>query len=177
MADPATQGAQGAGDAAQSAGNNGQQAGGRTFTQEQLDAIIADRLTRERDKYKDFDTFKASHDELQKVKQAQMTETQKLRAQLDQISKENNDLKSRVQTATAERAATKAGALYPDLVAAKIPSDALSDDKKLDAAIADIKKAYPALFGKAGGGSADGGAGGKTVGNSMNDFIRKAAGR
>lgn len=177
-AEAQTAGQQGTGDAAQSAGSAGQAAGGRTFTQEQLDAIIADRLSRERDKFKDYDALKAAAGELEKLKQGQMTEQQKLQAQLDSLTKENTELKSRVQMATAERAATRAGALYPDLVAAKIPAEALEDDKKLETAVADIKKQYPALFGRSAGGSADGGAGGgRPAGGGMNDFIRRAAGR
>ncbi|MBI2954239.1 MAG: hypothetical protein HYY30_07995 [Chloroflexi bacterium] len=162
---------------------NGQGSGntagaGKTFTQAELDAIIQDRLGRERDKYKDYDSLKAAATELEKIKQGQMAEQQKLQAQLDQLGKENNELKGRVQMATAERAATKAGALYPDLVAAKIPAEVLADNKKLDAAIGEIKKQYPALFGQARG-LADGGAGGgrNAAGSSMNDFIRRAAGR
>lgn len=167
----------GVGDAAQSAAS--QTAGtGKTFTQEQLDAIIADRLGRERDKYKDYDNLKAAAGELEKLKQGQMSETQRVQAQLDQLSKENVELKSRAQTARAEAAASRAGALYPDLVAAKLSAEAFSDDKKLDAALAEVKKAYPALFG-ARAGSADGGAGAgnKPSGGGMNQWIRRSAGR
>lgn len=172
-------GQQGAGDAAGSAGNAGQGAGGgKTFTQEQLDAIIADRLGRERDKYRDYDTLKAAAGELEQIKQGQMTETQRMQAQLDQLSKENNELKSKVQMATAQSAAARAGALYPDLVAAKIPADAIGDPKKLEDALKALKTEYPALFGARAGGSADGGAGGgKPAGGGMNAFIRAAAGR
>jgi len=159
-------------------GNNAQQNAGKTFTQEQLDAIIEDRLGRERKKYTDYEDLKKAKSELDQLKQSQMTEAEKLQNQLKTLNEENASLKSRVLTSLAEAAAAKAGALYPDLVAAKIPADALDDAKKLEAALAEVKKAYPALFGGKAGGSVDGGAGaGKTPQGGMNDFIRRSAGR
>lgn len=150
---------------------------GKMFTQEQLDAIIADRLSRERGKFADYDKLKEAATELEKIKASQMSDSEKVQAQLKALQDENTSLKLRVQTVAAENAAAKAGAMYPDLVAAKIPADALGDDKKLEVAIKSIKAQYPALFGKANG-SADGGAGGKSpAGGGMNDFIRRSAGR
>ncbi len=174
MADE-TQG-QGIGDAAQSTGNRDGQQAGKTFTQAELDAIIADRLGRERQRYADYEDLKKAAAKLKEIEDASKGEAQKLQEQLQALQAENTSLKTQVQTARAERAAAKGGALYPDLVAAKVPADTMNDEKKLEAAINDIKKTYPALFGKAGG-SADGGAGGGKMGSSMNDFIRRAAGR
>ena len=169
------QGNQQANGAQGNSGDNGGNAGaGKTFSQEQMDAIIADRLTRERGKYKDYDELKASKGELDKLKQSQMGDLEKAQAQLKAIQDENTSLKGRVQSAAAESAATRAGAMYPDLVAAKIPADVMDDPKKLEAAINEIKKQYPALFGKQSG-SADGGAGGKPAAGA-NDWIRNAAG-
>ena len=46
---------------------DGQQPQGATFTQEQVNAIVADRLRREREKYTDYDELKAAREELQET--------------------------------------------------------------------------------------------------------------
>ena len=46
---------------------------GKTFTQEQLDAIITDRLQRERAKYADYEELKKAKGELEQIK-GKMTE-------------------------------------------------------------------------------------------------------
>jgi len=70
---------QGQGGAPQDANGGGGTAGAggqapKTFTQEQLDAIINDRLERERRKYGDYEELKKAAGELEKIKQGQMTE-------------------------------------------------------------------------------------------------------
>lgn len=63
----------------------------RTFTQDEVNSIIADRLTRERAKYADYDDLKAK---------AQQFDTTK--AQLDALNAANaqRDMKARVSAAT-----------------------------------------------------------------------------
>ena len=69
------QGNQTPGDGGQ--GNQGNKQPEKTFTQAELDAVIADRLQREREKTKDYADLKKAADEYQKLKEAQMTETEK----------------------------------------------------------------------------------------------------
>lgn len=45
---------------------------GKTFTQEQLDAILADRLARERNKYADYETLKAKAQEAEDAKKSEI---------------------------------------------------------------------------------------------------------
>ena len=53
-----------------------------TFTQADVDRIVADRLGRERGKYADYDQLKAKAGEFDKLAEAQKTEQQKLAEQL-----------------------------------------------------------------------------------------------
>ena len=69
----------------------------RTFTQAEMDAIIGDRLKRERAKYADYDEAKAALDELTKLKEASKSELEKaveerdkLKAELDKLSAERD---------------------------------------------------------------------------------------
>lgn len=71
-----------------------EQQGGRTFTQEEMNAIIADRLNRERSKYADYDTLKTKAEQFDAAQEAGKTELQKetdranaLQAKLDAMNK------------------------------------------------------------------------------------------
>lgn len=90
-----TQANQHAGDAAQSAGQTGQQAG-KTFTQSELDAIIQDRLGREKQKYADYDGLKAAKAELEKIKRSQMSETEKLQKTAGENERRAIEAESRI---------------------------------------------------------------------------------
>ena len=56
--------------------------GNKTFTQEELDAVIADRLKREREKTKDYADLKKKAEEYDKWQASQMTEQEKLQKEL-----------------------------------------------------------------------------------------------
>jgi len=66
---------------------DGQQPG-RTFTQAELDAIIADQLKREREKYKDYADLKKMADEYQKLRESQMSDQEKLQAKLAEYERQ-----------------------------------------------------------------------------------------
>jgi hypothetical protein len=50
---------------------------GKTFTQADVDRIVADRLGRERSKYSDYDQIRVKAEEFDKLKEAQASETEK----------------------------------------------------------------------------------------------------
>mgnify|MGYP002547575064 CR=1 FL=1 len=81
----------------------------RTFTQDEVNSIIADRLTRERAKYADYDDLKAKAQQFDAAQEAGKTELQKanekaakLQEQLDTLTKANTlrELRSKVAAAT-----------------------------------------------------------------------------
>ena len=81
----------------------------RTFTQAEMNAIISDRLSRERSKYADYDDLKAKAQQFEAAQEAGKTELQKanekaakLQAQLDTLTKANTlrELRSKVAAAT-----------------------------------------------------------------------------
>ena len=68
---------------------------GKTFTQAEMDAIIGERLSRERAKYADYDEVKAKAAKYDEVEEANKTELQKaveerdaLKAQVDKLNAE-----------------------------------------------------------------------------------------
>ncbi|MFH0243600.1 DUF4355 domain-containing protein [Streptomyces sp. HK10] len=77
----------------------GQQQGqgqGQTFTQADLDRIVAERLARERSKYADYNDLKAKAAEYDKVAEAQKTEAQKLAEQLQAAQAEAQQYRGEV---------------------------------------------------------------------------------
>ena len=87
----------------------GEQQTERTFTQAEMNAIISDRLTRERSKYADYDDLKAKAAQFDAAQEAGKTELQKanekaakLQEQLDTLTKAHTlrELRSKVAAAT-----------------------------------------------------------------------------
>lgn len=83
--------------------------GERTFTQEEMNAIIADRLNRERSKYADYDEMKKKAEQFDANQEANKTELQKetdranaLQAKLDAMNKatELRDIREKVSKST-----------------------------------------------------------------------------
>ena len=88
------------------ADNNGSNTAGagaeKTFTQAELDAIIGDRLAREKAKYTDYDSLKEKAEQFDKLQEEGKTELQKandkaasLQKELDQLKSANNVRKAR----------------------------------------------------------------------------------
>lgn len=64
----------------------------RTFTQAELDAIIGDRLNRERAKYADYDTLKEKAGKFDAAEEANKTELQKATDKATELEKKYNAL-------------------------------------------------------------------------------------
>ena len=65
----------------------------KTFTQAEVDAIVRDRLTRDRAKYADYDALKAKAEEFDKIEEANKTELQKAQERAEALGKELADIK------------------------------------------------------------------------------------
>lgn len=90
----------------------------KTFNQSELDAIISDRLKREREKYADYDALKEKATRLDEIEEASKTELQKateraekLESELTQMKKaeEIRQIRDKVATATGVPAALLSG--------------------------------------------------------------------
>ena len=82
---------------------------GKTFTQDEVNAIVTDRLTRDRAKYADYDDLKVKAEKFDQIEEANKTELQKaneradgLQAELDKLKNENavRDLRTKVANET-----------------------------------------------------------------------------
>lgn len=64
------------------------QAEAKTFTQDELDKIVSERLERERKKYADYADLKKTAAEFERLRESQMTEQEKLQARLAELEKQ-----------------------------------------------------------------------------------------
>jgi len=85
-------------------GNTGQDGQGseKLFTQAQLDAIIKDRVHRESLKYKDYEDLKAKAAKLADLEKAQMTEQERIQAELREAQEKLTKLQAEAENVRIE---------------------------------------------------------------------------
>lgn len=66
----------------------------KTFTQAEVNAIVGDRLKRDREKYADYDSLKEKADKFDKMEEANKTELQKAIERSDALKSELDSLKA-----------------------------------------------------------------------------------
>jgi hypothetical protein len=88
------------------------------FTQAQLDAIVSDRLARERGKYADYAELKDASEKLQALQDAQKSDLEKLQDALDQANQERDKADARAKEtlirAAFITAASSLNAVHPE---------------------------------------------------------------
>lgn len=125
----------------------------KTFTQEDLDRVVDDRLKRERGKYSDYEDLKKAAEELADLKAKDQTELDREKAARAAAEKERDDAKT--------------SALRFEIAAEKgVKSKYISGStrEELEAAADEYLKDHPnAGAAGAGGGGGGGGGGGKST--------------
>lgn len=82
----------------------------KTFTQSELDAIISDRLKRERDKYADYETLKEKATRFDEIEEESKTELQKAHEKAEKLESELTQLRKAEEIrAIREKVATEHG--------------------------------------------------------------------
>lgn len=127
------------------------------FTQADVDRIVTERLAEEKERER-----KRAEGERQKAQAEALKAAGDWQKVAEQREAEAAQYRAELHRQRAVLAATKANALYPDVVADRLPAEALEgDEKALERALTQIRQQYPALFRDATtvAGSADGGVG------------------
>jgi hypothetical protein len=145
----------------------------RTFTQSDIDRIVAERVARERGKYADYDDLKAKAGEYEQLRAQSQTDQEKA------IEAARAEGRSEVQTASNERLiraevrAAAAGKLADpadavrllDVSGLAVGDDGTVDAKALAERISQLVKDKPYLAAKTFQGTGDGGAAGREPAN------------
>lgn len=143
-------------DAGGAGGDGGGGAGGetppKTFTQEDLDKIVKERLERERKKYADYDDLKKAAEELSKLKDSEKSEVERLKAEAAKIQKERDELNARIkaQEVRGKKAAALEKAGMPAALADRVMGET---DEEIAADVEALKKLGVGSQNKGGGGT------------------------
>ena len=143
------------------------------FTQAELDAILQDRLNRERKKYEGFDDLKAKAEQFDALQEQNKTELQRERESREKLEKELEReravTKQERVAQRIEREAAKKGFIDPEDVAVLLDKSLIEEDddgaikpKSLEKALADLAERKPHLVRGLKGGSYDAGPRGRT---------------
>lgn len=149
---------------------NGQASTNRTFSQSELDAIIADRLTRERSKYTDYDDLKAKAEQFEQAEAAKLSELERTTKALEEAQAKAAQLElDQLRNKAAAAAQLPEG--FASRLVGKTEEELLADAKKLAEAMPAAPRQTPPAgrlqSGASPGGDADG---------SMSDWLRSRMG-
>lgn len=176
----------------QTGATSAQAASGKTFSQDDLERIVQQRLGREREKFSDYDDLKAKAARADELEQANQSEADKLRTRAEREAQKRADAEDRaakaqekadsaLKRAAVVSVAAQANAADPADVWTLLDKSSLSleDDgtvKGVKDAVDQLLKAKPHLQKRAGG--FDGGANGASSSSTpdMNALIRREAG-
>lgn len=133
-----------------------QQTTGKTFSQEDVNRIVADRVARTQQKYADYDDLKAAAAELNKVRDASRTDMEraveaarKEGAQAATATANSRLVKAEARALAASakfRDPSDAVAFLGDLSAVKVDAQGEVDTASLERALTDLAKAKPYLL-------------------------------
>ena len=123
----------------------------KTFTQAELEALLAERLRRERQKYADYAELKRAAEELQALKDAQKSEAEKLARLEQEYQAERERRRAVALQAKVMAIAGKLGAVDPQdanfiMATQAIDPDSDGADSDIQKAIEGLKATKPYLF-------------------------------
>lgn len=143
----------------------GQAAQHRTFSQSELDAVIADRLQRERSKYADYNDLKAKAEQFEQAEAAKLSELERTTKALEEAQAKAAALElDQLRTKAAAAAQLPEG--FASRLVGKTEEELLADAKKLAEAMPAAPRQTPPP-GRLQSGAANEGRDG-----SMSDWLR-----
>lgn len=107
----------------------------KTFTQEEMDAIIGERLKRERAKYVDYESLKEKADKFDAFEEANKTELQKATERAEALQKELNAYKKADEVRELRDKVSKETGVPADLITGEDEETCRAQAEKLKAYI------------------------------------------
>lgn len=116
----------------------------KTFTQEELNSIVEERLNRERKKYEGFEDYKAKAEQLDQIEEANKSELQKATEKAEKLEAELTSLKNAESLRKIkEKVATETG--VPAGLLTAETEEACTEQANAILAFAQPKTGYPNL--------------------------------
>lgn len=117
----------------------------KTFSQEDVNAIIADRLKSERNKYSDYDELKEKAARLDEIEEKNKTELEKATEKATRLEEELNGLKKQREVSSIREKVGKEMGVAADLLTMETEEDCKSQAQKLLAWHKSNPATYPSV--------------------------------
>lgn len=114
----------------------------KTFTQDELNAILNDRLKREREKHADYAALKEKADRLDKLEEASKSEIQKMTEKAERLQKELDEIKQAENIREIRSKVAKETGIPENLLTGSTEEDCTAQAEAIKAF---AKPAYPTL--------------------------------
>ena len=105
----------------------------KTFTQEEVNGIVAERLNRDRQKFADYEDLKKKAEEFDKLQEANKSELQKATERADSLEKELTALKKANEVQAIRQKISKATGVPTELLTAETEDDCLAQAQAINA--------------------------------------------
>lgn len=105
----------------------------KTFTQEEVNGIVAERLNRDRQKFADYEDLKKKAEEFDKLQEANKSELQKATERADSLEKELMALKKANEVQVIRQKISKETGVPTELLTAETEDECLAQAKAINA--------------------------------------------
>ena len=105
----------------------------KTFTQDEVNGIVAERLSRDRQKFADYETLKQKAAEFDKMQEENKSELQKATERADSLEKELTALKKANEVQAIRQKISKATGVPTELLTAETEDDCLAQAQAINA--------------------------------------------
>lgn len=103
----------------------------KTFTQSEVNAIVADRLNRERAKFQDYDALRQKAEQLDKIEEANKTELQKATEKATALEAELSAMKKNEEIRTLRDKVAKENGIPAELLSGSTEEECMAQAKAL----------------------------------------------
>lgn len=105
----------------------------KTFTQEEVNGIIADRLARDRQKYADYETLKEKASKFDEMEEANKSELQKATERADGLEKQLAELKKANEIQAIKQKISSETGVPAELLTGETEEDCMAQAKAINA--------------------------------------------
>ena len=111
--------------------DNNQSSSEKTFTQSELDAIVSDRLKRERTKFQDYESLRQKAEQFDKLEEANKTELQKATEKATALEAELASLKKNEEIRSLRDKVAKENGIPAELLSGSTEEECMAQAKAL----------------------------------------------
>ena len=117
----------------------------KTFTQEDVNKIVGDRIAREREKFADYDAIKAKAEKFDEIEEANKSELEKAQERVNKLQTELDSMKAAEQVRAIRDEVSKATGVPSNLLTAETKDGCEEQAKAIKAYTESNRTGYPSV--------------------------------